>query len=77
MRFTLNIDESLMQSIERYADASNKTELVNTALSEYLGMLRRKALMDLRGKIDLELDVDKIRELRNLDFQSLEQAYAG
>jgi len=65
MRTTLNIDESLLESLLRVTGTTNKTEIINTALTEYLGRIRRQNLMDAYGTMDLDFDV---REFRDRDL---------
>jgi Arc/MetJ family transcription regulator len=72
MRTTLNIDDSLLHSITKHTGITNKTEIINTALSDYLGKLRRQNLMNAYGKIDLDLDV---RELRDRELVELKESY--
>jgi Arc/MetJ family transcription regulator len=72
MRTTLNIDDSLMQAICKHTGSTNKTDIINNALSEYLGKIRRQNLMNAYGKIDLDLDV---RELRNRELQEMKELY--
>ncbi len=62
MRTTLYVNDSLIQSIKRYAGNLNKTEIINQALEEYLARLKREKLKNAFGKIRIDLDV---REYRN------------
>jgi hypothetical protein len=66
MRTTLNVDDSLMNSISKHTGIANKTEIINRALSEWLGKLRRENIMNAYGKIDIDLDV---REFRNREIK--------
>jgi hypothetical protein len=68
MRTTLNIDESLVRSISKHTGILNKTEIINSALTEYLGKIRRRNIIDAYGKFDIDLDV---RELRNRELTEL------
>lgn len=72
MRTTLNINNSLINSISKHTGISNKTEIINTALSELLGKLRRQNIINAYGKIDIELDV---REFRNRELKELKEIY--
>jgi hypothetical protein len=62
MRTTLYVNDSLIQSIKRYASNLNKTEIINQALEEYLARLKREKLKNAFGKLHIDLDV---REYRN------------
>lgn len=72
MRTTLYIDDSLLHSIAMHTGITNKTEIINTALSDYLGKLRRQNFMNAYGKIDIDLDV---RELRDRELTELKELY--
>lgn len=72
MRTTLNIDGSLIKAIGKHTGITNKTEIINTALAEWLGRLRRRNLMNAYGKIDIDLDV---REFRNRELTELKELY--
>ncbi|MCK4762072.1 MAG: type II toxin-antitoxin system VapB family antitoxin [Candidatus Aminicenantes bacterium] len=72
MRTTLNINDSLIKAIGKHTGITNKTEIINTALAEWLGKLRRDNLINAYGKIDIDLDV---REFRNRDLTELKELY--
>ena len=72
MNTTLDIDSSLIESIGKHTGMTETSEIINTALLEYLGRLRRRNLMNAYGKIDLDLDV---RELRNRELSELQELY--
>lgn len=72
MRTTLNVDDSLMDSISKHTGIANKTEIINRALSEWLGKLRRQNIMDAYGKIDIDLDV---REFRDREIKEQKELY--
>jgi len=72
MNTTLDIDSSLIESIGKHTGMTETSEIINTALSEYLGRLRRRNLMNAYGKIDLDLDV---RELRDRELIELKELY--
>ena len=47
-----------------YAEGRTKTELVNEALRRFARGKRRKGLLELRGKVSWEGDVDQLRKRR-------------
>jgi len=65
MRTTLYVNDSLIQSIKRYAGNLNKTEIINQALVEYLARLKREKLKNAFGKIRIDLDVQEYRNREN------------
>lgn len=70
MRTTLNVDDSLLKTISKLTGKKNKTEIINSALSQYLGHIRRQNVMNAYGKLDIDLDV---RAIRNSDLQRLDE----
>ena len=61
MRTTLNINDSLIQSISKYTGMTCKTEIIDRALSELLDKLKRENIKNAYGKMKFELDVRKFR----------------
>jgi Arc/MetJ family transcription regulator len=64
MRTTLNIDEKALAEAMEASGGRTKTEVVNEALRSFARGKRRKRLLDLRGKIAWEGDVDVLRKRR-------------
>ena len=64
MRTTLNLDDQALEEAMAYAESSTKTEVVNEALRRFARSKRRKKLLDLRGQVDWEGDIDKLRKRR-------------
>jgi len=56
MRTTLNLPDALMTELAALTGTSQKTEIIVTALREYERALRRKRLLQLRGKPELLAD---------------------
>ncbi|MBW3565544.1 MAG: type II toxin-antitoxin system VapB family antitoxin [Acidobacteria bacterium] len=64
MRTTLNIDEIALEEAMEASESRTKTEVVNEALRAFARAKRRKRLLDLRGKVAWEGEIDKLRERR-------------
>jgi Arc/MetJ family transcription regulator len=62
MRTTLNIDDFLFQDLMRITRAKTKTEAVRTALTEYLRMKRKEKVLNMRGKLNINDDWQKLRQ---------------
>ena len=62
MRTTLNLDDRAMEEAMAFAEGSTKTDVVNEALRKFARSKRRKRLLDLRGKVDWQGDVDELRK---------------
>ena len=61
MRTTLNIDDDALQAAMELADGRTKTEVVNEALRRFVRAKRRRRLLELRGKVAWEGDLDELR----------------
>ncbi len=62
MRTTLNIDDEALASAMTYAKGHTKTEVINQALRQFARTKRRKKLLELRGKVRWEGDIDALRK---------------
>ncbi len=63
MRVTLNIPDSLINELIIETGEKNKTKIIQTALEELLKNTKRKKCKKLRGKIDLDIDLEKYRAM--------------
>jgi hypothetical protein len=61
MRTTLIIPDDLMNDLMEETGEKSKTLLVRRSLEEMLQRVRRKNLKRLRGKIDLDIDLETLR----------------
>jgi hypothetical protein len=61
MRTTLIIPDRLMKDLMEETGETSKTVLVRRSLEEMLQKVRRENLKGLRGKIDLDIDLEDIR----------------
>ncbi|MCP4157327.1 MAG: type II toxin-antitoxin system VapB family antitoxin [bacterium] len=61
MRATLNIPDELIEQLMAETGEKNKTKIIRNALEDMLRKIRRKKFKNLRGKIDLDLDLEKYR----------------
>ena len=63
MRTTINIKDGVFEELLSLVKARTKTEAVNRALSDYVRIKRLEKLRSLRGKLKINLDVDRLRSL--------------
>ena len=63
MRTTINVSDNVIAEILKLVKAKTKTEAINRALSDYVRMKRLEKLRALRGKLNIDLDVEKLRGL--------------
>ena len=61
MRTTLIIPDDLMKGLMEETGEKSKTLLVRRSLEEMLERVRRENLKRLRGKIDLDIDLESVR----------------
>ena len=66
MRTTLDLPEDLINEALEVSGARTKTTTICLALQEYIRLKKTRRLLDYRGKIDLDLDTEKIRKERDL-----------
>lgn len=64
MRTTLNLDDDALAAAMEVAEGRTKTEIVNEALRSFARARRRRQLLDLRGKVHWEGNIDRLRKRR-------------
>ncbi len=64
MRTTLDIPEKLIDEAMKLTKASTKTELIKIALFNIIQKNKIKSLKDYKGKINLDMDLDILRNRR-------------
>ena len=62
MRTTLNLDSEALLEAMRYNKDKTRTEVINEALREYGRHRRMRELIDLRGKVPWDGDLDALRK---------------
>lgn len=62
MRATLNLPDTIIKELMNETGEKNRTRLIRTALEEMLKKIRREKLKSMRGKIDIDLDLNKLRK---------------
>ncbi len=62
MRTTLDIPEDLIAEAMKLTGAKTKSQLIKKALEEQINRIKRKKLITYKGKIDLNLDLDSLRD---------------
>ncbi|MBW2262866.1 MAG: type II toxin-antitoxin system VapB family antitoxin [Deltaproteobacteria bacterium] len=59
------MDEELINSVCEVLEVRSRSEAIRLALSEILRRKRLEKALHNRGKIDLDVDQDRLHELRN------------
>ncbi|MEQ8473448.1 MAG: type II toxin-antitoxin system VapB family antitoxin [Marinoscillum sp.] len=62
MRTTLDLPEELMSEAMKITGAKTKSQLIKHALEEQIKRHKRLKLLSFKGKIDLDIDVDSLRD---------------
>jgi len=63
MRTTLNIKDDLINKITELTGAKNRSQAVNEVLELYLKEKRLNNLLSLKGKLHLDGNLQKLREM--------------
>lgn len=61
MRTNIEIDDDVMAEVQRLTGVSAKREAVDIALREMVARHRRLGILDMRGRIEWEGDLDASR----------------
>src|SRR2546427_871230 len=61
MKTHIELDDKLLAEVFELGGFATKKAAVNTALAEYVKLLKRRELLAMRGKIRWEGDLDEMR----------------
>lgn len=61
VRTTLDLDDTALESAMRAAPGNTKTAVINEALREFARRRRVRRLLEFRGKVRWEGDLDELR----------------
>ena len=64
MRATLNLPDFLVNEVQKESKQKTKTGAIIIALQEYLRRKKIEDLINLAGKISIDIDLNKIRKSR-------------
>lgn len=62
MRTTIDIPEELLKEVMKITGATTKSQAIKLALEEKIAITKRKRLITMKGSIDLDLDLDVLRD---------------
>ena len=60
MRITVNIPDEIMKDLIKYTKAKSNSQAVKFALKEWHRTKKIQQLKSLRGKLNIDLDVEKL-----------------
>jgi Arc/MetJ family transcription regulator len=63
MRTNIELDDLLVQQALKLSKINTKREVVNEALKAYVGSLKRKQLLELKGKVTWEGSLKQMRSI--------------
>ena len=63
MRTTINIKDEVIKQVIEYTGAKNMSQAVNAVLETFVREKRKQKLFDLKGKLQLEDNWQKLREM--------------
>ena len=63
MRTTINIKDDVIKQVIKYTGAKNMSQAVNEVLETFVREKRKQKLFDLKGKLQLEDNWQKLREM--------------
>ena len=63
MKMRLNVDDQILAQVMELTGASSAAEALATALNEYLRMKRKEQLLSLSGKLRINTNWRKLRDL--------------
>lgn len=63
-RTNVVVDENKVKELKRAYGLESTKEVLDFALSELLKAHRRKRIVEMQGRIHLDIDLDKTRKLR-------------
>jgi Arc/MetJ family transcription regulator len=61
VRTNIDIDDELLAEAQALAGTSTKKATVEFALAELIRCRRAKSVMQLRGTVEMDLDLDRVR----------------
>ena len=65
MRTHIELDDQLIHLAQDLSGLKTRKATVNAALEAYVKVLKRQRLLELRGKLEWEGDLDQMRASRN------------
>ncbi len=63
MRTNIYLEEELIRECRKLSDLKTKREIVNSALREYVRLLKRRKMLEFEGKVEWEGNLDEMRSI--------------
>lgn len=62
MRTNVEINDKLMKKAQKLSNIKTKREVIEKALEQYVKALQRKDMLNIRGKIDWDGNLEEMRK---------------
>lgn len=66
MKLSINLPDELITEVMKISGFKTKTEAIRKAIQQMVDLDKRKKLIGFRGKVDLNIDLDVLRDRRKL-----------
>ena len=66
MKTLIDLPDDLLNNVMKITKSKTKVEAIKKALTEVVDQDKRMKLMSYRGKIDMDLDLDILRDRKDL-----------
>jgi Arc/MetJ family transcription regulator len=63
MRTNIELDDELMKQALLLSKINTKKDVIHEALKNYVGLMKRKQLLELKGKVKWEGDIKEMRSI--------------
>jgi|JI9StandDraft_2_1071091.scaffolds.fasta_scaffold645900_2 Arc/MetJ family transcription regulator len=66
MKTTIDLPEALIEEAMRITGSKSKIDTIKKALNDLIEREKRLKLLNFKGQIDLNLDIDSLRDRRSI-----------
>jgi Arc/MetJ family transcription regulator len=63
MRTNIDLDDKIIADAMRLSKSRTKKETIHKALQAYTRLLKRRKILELKGKVDWQGDLDEMRKI--------------
>jgi Arc/MetJ family transcription regulator len=63
MRTNIELDDKIIADAMRLSKSRTKKETIHKALQAYTRLLKRRKILELKGKVDWQGDIDEMRKM--------------
>ena len=70
MRTTITIDDAVFRELMRFTEAKSRAEAIHQALTEWIRRKKIEKLKALRGKVEIQGEIEDFRQLEIEETES-------